>query len=189
MIRHLPLLLVLGTLALTGCGGPGGGSPQAVFERAKAAAKNEDYHELMNCIHVDDVKNFASVMVTMTQKLQALSQAPIAPNMIKELMEKFENVLKKHNITRDKTFDINQVANVRGLAADMMEVGKDFTNSTLPIPQTSFSAAYRDATLGEVKINGDKATGSIASGERTSTIHFRNEGGRWYIGLPNRIPQ
>jgi hypothetical protein len=198
------------TLAASGCGNStgGGATPEAVFEKAAAAAKKKDWKAFCGCLTEESRDEMAGSLVVMTVMMKgvgglaALGGEEAAKEM-KDQMEKTDAVLKKHGITEESVGKVD----MKTLAAGGRDKVKETMNDLLkPVKDRDALIAdilnammegkdekenpfkkIGDSKLSDVKIDGDSAKGTIVStvdGEETKNpIEFKKGSDGWRIHL------
>lgn len=186
-------------LALVGCGGDsdegngggktggsssaGGESPDSVFAKSMAAAKDKDMKTFASCLTPESQTMFATQFVLMGGMLTAMKEEGKAD---------FEAILKKHGLEKPPAEGSSE--NVEGTMKKAIEGVKD--RPQLVSDLAGWMQKYggegsdmkADGTLKDVKIEGDKATGTVVTkksdgSDKTEPVEFHRIDGKWYLHL------
>jgi hypothetical protein len=148
------------TLFAAGCGGA---TPEAAFKDFQAAIKAKDADKLWNVMSKDAQTKAERTASSISEQLKMLDKLP--PEQRKLAEEKMAEAL---GVT----------------AADLKTLdGKKLFSISLKNPKTEEALKnVASATLENVKVEGDKATGTVKTGTKSDTLHFVKEGGSWKLG-------
>ncbi|MBI4612741.1 MAG: hypothetical protein HY720_03950 [Planctomycetes bacterium] len=183
-------------LALVGCGGDsdegngkdkGGGSsgagadsPDAVFAKAMAALNDSDKKAFASCLTPESQTEIATSLIIGAAMKTAMKEDGKA---------EFEAILKKHGLEKPPAEGeaepavkkaLEGVKDKPQLVADLGDWMEKFGGEG--------SNTKSDATLKNVKIDGDKATGTVVTKrsdgtDKTEPTEFHRIDGKWYIHL------
>ncbi len=204
----IPSLLVL-TLAVPAWAGPaakldpahpspvrvgGGSSPEDVFLRARAAARNDDVPGMLRLLAPDAQAELCLMMYVGTRMMIAMiSRTPEGAKGAEKADQDLQALMKKHGAKEPDPSapapNLNDRAARRAVAREMFG-GVDFptfftdlqaiaeslgsTGGGMRLKQNSIDGEISDLTL-----EGDRATGKV--GDRTHL--FVRVDGRWYVEL------
>ena len=176
-------------LLLAGCG-RSYTSPEAVFTACNDAAKNKDWGTFFNCLSEESQVKMtgdfvmAGAMTTGVKDLPKLGNSDSDPA---ELVKKIQSIMKKHGLTEEKIESLKKggpsklaeiaksVSNKKGFVTSMMAVMNKFGNNQEQL--------NKDQKLSNVKIEGDKAVGTVTVDGRENPAHFIKENGSWKIDM------
>ncbi len=176
-------------------------SPQAVFDAAQAAQDKDDYKSFVNCLSPEDQKQMASRLAFLGMVQQPAAQTD------EKLRDQFKNVLAvmdKHGLGYDVTQKIKPEKTPEGAAKAQREVGAlikdpaafdadmmEALSKTEPFTHKP-PAGQVVPKLTDVKIDGDKATGTVVvtlnGMDRKSPIEFVKVDGGWKLAPPPEPP-
>jgi hypothetical protein len=178
-----------------GCGGAS--TPEAAFQNMKKAAQDKNWRAYCNCLTEESQDTMAGMMVLSGSMMQALGG--LAGNQ-NQVGEKIKGVFEKHGLSADAVEKLKNegppmsmdkglsslssaIKDRAGFLADMMEVMSEFGDAKKVTP------VMDDATLTDVKIEGDTATGTVTAGGRSGPMHFKRVGSQWKIDLTGMMGQ
>lgn len=155
-------------LLAVGCGGSGS-SPDAAFKEFQAAIKAKDADKAWNLLSKSAQAKMDDQAKGMTEPLKMLDKLP--PEKRKEAEAAMAQKL--------------------GLSADQLKsaTGKTVFSLAVKTPE-KFPGAEEamkelsSSTLESVKVDGDKATGTVKTAKKSEPITFVKEGGSWKITPP-----
>jgi hypothetical protein len=154
-------------LFAVGCGG-GGATPEAAFKEFQAAVKAKDGDKAWNLLSKD-----------------AQSQMEVGVKTIKALLEPMFKQLEKATPAELKAAEEKMgmtLAEFKALdAKGFFTLGLKKADKA---PQGKGLDEIASATLENVKVEGDKATGTVKTANKSVPIQFVKEGGSWKIMLP-----
>jgi len=193
-------LAALLCLTAVGCGGGGGyASPQAAFDAMKAAAEKKDWRGVFKCMTPDSQDGTAGVMVVEATMMKTTTRGGEEADEAKTARHKIDEVLKKHGVDEEaleelERGDMMPFSEVQALCKKLGAPIKDkpaFVAEMLAAKEEmnpdESTRSFEDATLIDVKIDGDEATGTYIStveGKRTGKpISFKRIGGVWLIHM------
>lgn len=169
LLKPLTAMLLVPVLFLAGCGG-GASTPEAAFEGFKTAMQNEDFETGFTYLTPESQDMLLSVVMIPIGMMKAFGQSP----------PELDAVLEKHGIDLENGGD-DALANVKNKGAcfqDLLNVMKEEGGDDAK--ENPFAPdELKTATLTDVKIDGDSATGK-AAGE---TMHFTKIDGKWLIDM------
>ena len=186
-------LLATFAVMFAGCGSGGGyESPQVVFDAAQAAANKKDWKALCGCITPESRDKMAGGIAFAGAMLQQF--AALGGEEGKKKAAKIKSVLEKHGLTEtlkamnsspvgpeEMTKKLLKLIKDRdAFLADMLTAMDDGnTSSNMPFAGK--------ATLKDVKIDGDSATGTVVfkkdDGEKSDTMAFKKVEGSWKMDM------
>ncbi len=148
-----------------GCGG-GASTPEAAFKDFQAAVKAKDGDKAWNLMSKDTQNQMDQMAKAIPEQLKMFDKLPA------ELRKGAEEKMAEQ-------FGIS--------AADLKTLdGKKLFTAILKSPKLSEKFnEVTSATLENVKVEGDKATGTVKTGSKTEPIGFAKESGSWKISMPD----
>lgn len=184
-----------------------GRSPEAVFESAKTAAEKQDWEGFCECLTPESRDQIAGMLLMGAMVARGFSgmAALGGPDTVREVEEKFKplaDVLDKHGMDEETMKSLRSEGPIRPGAtnqeklnrvlapikdrnqfvADMIVAMQSMGNRDQSTPFQS------DATLEDLEVTGDTATGFIVqtrSGtQKRERIDFKRINGSWKIALP-----
>jgi hypothetical protein len=179
---------------ISGCGGGASAAystPQATFDTAKAAAAKEDWKAFAQCLTPDTRDEMAGGMAIFGP-LMGLSDP--------ETGKQIEGVLKKHGID-EKAMDGPPLGDAKGSPEEAMKklassikdrdafIGEMMTIMKKSGKMKDKGPMDKTATLKDVKIEGDKATGTLVTkvdGKDVpdpNPVKFRKIEGAWKMDV------
>jgi hypothetical protein len=192
--------ILLAAYAVATVGGCGGGAathstPQAVFDAAKTAAEKEDWKSFSQCLTPESRDATAAAVMLAGVMIQGFSS--LGDEKDKAAGKEIESVLKKHGVdpktmeeppaaaaSKDPKEEMKKViapikdrdAFIGDMISAMNKVSKSKGKGG-PMP--------KDATLKDVKIDGDTATGTITAkdSDKSEEVKFKKIGGSWKMDL------
>jgi len=201
-------LAALICLTAVGCGG-GHDSPQAAFDAMKAAADKKDWKGLCQCMTPDSRDAMAGGMVVAGTVMKATGVFAMMgggekAEETKAALERIDEVLKKHGVDEDALEKVretmrgsepkdpgNNFAVLKEFAALIEDkptfIGDMFVALEEMNPGES-PMSFRNATLRDVKIDGDTATGTnartVKGTKKNEPINFKKIDGGWLVDIP-----
>jgi hypothetical protein len=179
-------------------------SPQAVFDAASAANAKEDWPAVMNCLTDESQDKLTFAMAAIASFMKGF--AGLDKDHGKEVSQAIDDAMKKHGLTEEHQqklskgmFDtkggsqdiqsirqaIAPIKDKPGFVGDIMAAMKKFGNKQGDQQPQQFAG-----TLKDVKIDGDKATGTVvrtvAGKEISQPMEFRKVGGGWKIEISDK---
>ena len=206
MTRNFAIGIWVVAVALVGCtpkqdggnaaegGGSGGNSqtggsatPEQSFAAFKAAASKNDVNEFMNCLTPAAQNEFAfgTVMMSAFLPMKYMNDEAKATALGNEITA----VMEKHGLSEDtmEAMDPSVEPDFEKMLAPVKDkaafVGEMFTIMIREDPDTPLKA-ISTATLKDVKIDGDKASGTITVDGEDQPLEFAKIDGKWLIKLP-----
>lgn len=204
-IRCALWLIVVGVLVSSiGCGGGKYSSPEATFETSKAAAKNNDWKGVYACMTQESVDAMAGMMVFSGSMQKQIGSGPLAAlagaenaEKAKQHAQKIAEIFKRHGVSDDAmksgaltpgkmptSADIAKlgagIADKPQFLADMMNAMQESADED---DKKKMLAGLGDATLKDVEIDGDAATGTVTSDGKDRPMKFKKVGGEWKIEI------
>jgi hypothetical protein len=156
-------------LFAVGCGG-GGATPEAAFKEFQAAIKAKDADKAWNLMSKSAQDQMDEMSKPVKESLKILDKLPPEARKPAEDM-----MAQKLGMTVDdlKAIDGKKMFSLALKNPDKLGAGA----------AESFNE-MSSATLESVKVEGDKATGTVKTSKKSDTIHFVKEGGSWKITPP-----
>jgi hypothetical protein len=172
-------------------------TPQALFDAVVAAEKKKDFKTLVDSLTPEALNEMASQMAVFGMMQQA---APKAPGKDKDKPQDKPSpvlaVMDKHGLSSEVTKKIKVDFTPEGMEKAQREVGKlikepaAFTTDMLAASEQKDGpkkppAQEEDPKLTDLKVNGDKATGTVvrkvAGKEVKEPVEFVKVGGGWKL--------
>jgi hypothetical protein len=157
-------------LFVIGCGG-GSSTPEAAFKDFQAAVKARDADKAWNLLSKESQGQMDTAAKMMSAQLGALDK--LAPDARKQMEEAMAKGL--------------------GMSADELKTldGKKMFNLVLKKSEQGGKGGdgideFASASLENVKVEGDKASGTFKTSKKSDTVHFVKEGGSWKITMPKK---
>jgi hypothetical protein len=183
-------------------------SPEAVFEKARAAAEQQDWEGFCECLTPESRDQIAGMMAVNTVMIQGFSRmaALAGPERAREAEEKFKplmDVLSKHGLDEETVKKMNPQGPLRPGRADPERLQQllapisdrnqfvaDMIRALQSVDSRAQSTPFdADVRLEELTITDDTATGSLVrlkdGTEKRTRIDFQRQGGSWKIALPD----
>jgi hypothetical protein len=192
------VLALFSISTLSGCGGASAAysTPQATFDTAKAAVAKEDWKGFAQCLTPDSRDTMAGAMVMAGSMMQAF--AGLGGDEGKKEAKDVEAVLKKHGIDEkslegpplgDAKTDPNEA--MKKLSSSIKDrdafIGEIMTVMSKSGKMKDKGPMTKDATLKDVKVDGDTASGTIATKadgkDVNEPIKFRKISGAWKMEI------
>jgi hypothetical protein len=172
-------------------------TPQAVFDAAKAAAKKGDYRTFHALLTPESGDVVAGSLVFAGMVMKA------AANLDKDadLIRKIDATFAKHGLTMAVLDKIKPERPIKGFGKELTAAAKKFARPIKDkggfvqdmVTVLKMANPFGTATLEAVKIDGDKATGTIVvkqgKKERREPIVFKKIDGGWRIEMPEGGPK
>jgi hypothetical protein len=195
MQRTLVAGLLIVTMAGCGGGSGGGSTPQGTFDAMKAASAKHDWNGMVSCMSAETQD---LMLGSMTMMVQFMGMMPGGGDKLKGASE----ILAKHGVKldappkmdlgadpskADPTAAMKQLtAGVKDKPACLAELMEWMEKNGDKSHKAEFDQ-MADATLSDVKIDGDKATGKVTAKvdgkDQTHDAHFKKIDGKWYVDL------
>lgn len=184
-------------------------SPQAVFDAAKAAIKERDFEKFLNTC-TNDSRDAAVGMFAMVGVMSKEMATAFAPaNQKDKVLEKLKpltDVMSKHHVDSEaikkkmdqlkkkkkpqpaevKQMFISIGKTVEGRAKFVGDLMKTMLQMN-PKSEEQMMPIEKNAKLVDVKVEGDKANGSIQTGKKKEPIAFKKTDSGWLIELPDKL--
>lgn len=193
-------VLVLATILLINIGCSNStkySSPDAVFAQFKSVGINKDFEGLYEILtpeaQAKAVKKMVGVVATL-KKMDEIPGGDSADVEGKETLAKAVALAKKYGLTEELLGEITSLGNTKDPAIDKAVESitdpKAYCSGIMKIlaeqkKNASMEDGIVDATLSDVKIDGDTATGTVTMNGRTRERTFKKIDGSWRIGLIN----
>jgi hypothetical protein len=198
-LRTLGLVgvLVASIVLVAGCPGPSGGTngaqydtPEKCFDAAKKAAEARDFKTFLRFFTPEFKQTMGGMKVLLVQIETTVM--PPQDEAGKQKLEEAKAMLKAHGVDVEKLDDLLTEAGFKDAMGDekkakaaMAKLGakiKDLDGLLAKDLEKSNAPPDFLGTLGEVKIEGDSATGVVTIEEAEKmTIHFKKVSGGWLI--------
>lgn len=197
--------LVLLLLSLVGCGVPS--TPESTFQAFKEAARNRDTNSMVAVLSPDSVDFMVKNQMSYCFEgyVREVHPDELPEHKKRESPDTARTVevfvaAKKHgvdlNILKLITEDgdgtplseifadaADSITDKYGFLARSMEIGHEF--ETTSGRESSMYSAWDDATISDIKENGDAATGTVKMKGREREYHFRKIDNQWRIHDPD----
>jgi hypothetical protein len=167
MLRNYRTVTGAGLLLFViGCGG-GASTPEGAFKEFQGAIKAKDGEKAWNLLSKE-----AQGQMEMGAKLLKAMMEPIFAKLEKATPDELKAAEDKAGISMAdfKAMDAKRLFVLTVQKADKAPQGKGLDEITT-------------ATLENVKVEGDKATGTVKTASKSAPIQFVKEGGSWKINL------
>jgi hypothetical protein len=171
-------------------------SPRAVFVMARAALKKRDVKAFMSCLTEDSQLLMTGQLVMLGMVIKA-DAALDKSGKAAELVKPVDEIFKKHGLTKqaapqtrnrpDAAAQLQAKRQLAKLVKDRSAFCADLLAALQKADAKAGSPLFADAEWDEVKIDGDKATGTMLVGKKKEKrpIDFAKAGGGWLLVLPN----
>ena len=199
----IAMLVVALAIPLTGCGGSnavggyGGATPEAAFENFKSANKSKDFRSALGQTTPETQE-----MTIAGLAVFAPMMAAIDPEKGADKVKEIQKILDKHGV---KTLDPAQMApgqdpkaalksmtaNVKDKPACAAEIMTWMdANSSKDVNSNFAMKDMGDATLVDLKVEGDSATAAVKGmpDHPSDTLKFKKIDGAWYLDLSDKMP-
>ena len=167
-----------------------------MFEAAKTAAQKDDFKTFFTCLTPDSQKVMAGQMVLGGMAMKSFAEMD-KTGKAKEAFKPLDELFKKHGLTEEAlkkfkpTTDPKEAAkNIRAMG-DLIKDRPAFCTEFMGFLQKGGKrgpAPLSDATLTDVKIEGDKASGTLLTkkgGKETKEpVEFAKIKGGWRLVAP-----
>ena len=194
---HAWLLALIGSLALSSCGSPGGASPDDVCAKALNAIEKGDW-ETYGSYLVEERKNkfiakiigFANLSTTAEkEKRKQLDEILKAHNVVDP--DEVEGDLKPKNFTEAANLAVSKVGNTNVLLRDLIKFIYEASDAEDIETWITFTMPRKGGKLGEISSDpaGDKAW-AIVNYEKGGNLRIalKKEGERWFIEFFEKAP-
>jgi hypothetical protein len=200
----LTTLLLAGLLGLANAGAPapepvtGYASPKAVFDAAVKASKKKDFKAFATLLTPDSQGKLASQLAGLGLMFKAFSAFDKEGKM-KDKLADFDKIMDKHGLTKDVMGKLKQTKDTKEIEANnkvIVAAVKDkpaFVGDVMKWldaanPGKNKGGPLDEAELKDLKVTGDKATGTVVSKvggkDKEEPMDFAKVGGGWRIVLP-----
>jgi len=204
MKRALTTVLVaIIAMPLVGCGGSnttggyGGTTPEAAFSNFTSAMKNKDYTTAFGQTTPETQETLIAGLA-----LFAPIMAAMDPEKGATKVQDFQRILDKHAVktTLDPTkIDPSQgpkaalkeiAGNVRDKPACVGEIFAWMESNASNGAKTPSDGLedFGSATLANVKVEGDTATGTLRTSKGDKPAAFKKIGGLWFLEITDLVP-
>jgi Domain of unknown function (DUF4878) len=171
-------------------------SPQDVFDAAQSAIKKDDYKAFFGMVTPDSQKMMAGQLVLMGAMIKRF--ADLDPSgKAKEMLKPIDELMTKHGVTEEALKKVKPDTDKSKASRAMGDLVKDrpgFVAGMMKIldkntpPGKEKSKPFQDAELKDVKVEGDKAKGTVVTKkddkEKKEPIEFVKIGDSWKIVVP-----
>jgi hypothetical protein len=190
MNRMMLVAVSLAAVGLAGCGKGGSlpgvfnqapSTPQAVFDRASAAAAKSDWKTVFECLDPDKADHMLFGMTLVGGLAAGADQAAKA---------EYESIVKRHGVVdmKGRKMPLNDEAKMEpmihemfGKVSDKPGYYSDLMTFLAKRPGTSIGKDF-GGTLKDVKETGDTATGTVVQGDgKSKPMRFVKRSKGWYI--------
>jgi hypothetical protein len=182
MKRLIFAAFLLVCVGLTGCSKSGSSSPQAVFDRASAAAAKSDWKTVYECMDPDKSDQLLFGMTFMSA---------LASMADKKSESEFHDICTRHGVVEMKgkaALPLNDHAKMEQAAHEMFAKVSDKTAYYADLmaflanrPGIQIGKEF-SGTLKDVKETGDTATATLAKLDgKTQTLKFVKRSKGWYF--------
>jgi hypothetical protein len=189
MTRLLPLFAALALMFLSGCGADeaseeigkpsdqaGFETPEKAFEAIQKAGVANDFPGVVRCLSPESVDGMAEMITFPLAMIAAFDP---------EKEEEIKKLLAKHGVDlEDESQKESPFKNLQDKQAYIADVMKWLDeNSDEDKKGASPLTPLVTGQLGEVKIDGDTAHGTLAAKGKTEDVDFARVGGRWFVQI------
>jgi hypothetical protein len=170
-------------------------TPEEAFEAFKTAAKDKDHKKFMNCLTPESQEQMAAMLVFSASFMSGFAEMD-KTGEAKKKMKPIADVMEKHGLTEEVLKKQPEVKPGKEDPAKAMKPLLDLikdkpafcVDMLTAMDQTGqkggFSEGAASATLKDVKIDGDTATGKVSSEKKKDEpIEFKKIGNSWKIDL------
>lgn len=168
---RLAVLCLLPTFVLPGCGGGAASTPEAAFEGFKGGMVAKDYSSAFSYLTAESQDLLVGVMMI---------GAGFSTFGSEENATKLNEILEKHGVdsksSNEKSFE--DVKDKGALFGDLLGFLESLSGADGEEPEP-FTGKFETAELKDVKVDGDKATGTVGD----EPMHFVKIDGRWLIDM------
>jgi hypothetical protein len=195
----LTILLMAGVLGLTDAQAqdkePAGfATPKAVFDAAVKASKAKDFKAFAAVFTPESQGKLAGQLAGLGVMFKAFSAFDKEGKM-KDKLADFDKIMDKHGLTKEVMGKLKQTKDPEEIKANNAVIAKaikdkpGFVGDVMKWldaanPGKNKGGPLDEATLKDVKITGDKATGTVVTKEKEEPMEFAKVGGGWRIVLP-----
>ena len=198
----LTTLLLAGLIGLANAKAPspepatGYASPKAVFAAAVEASKKKDFKTFAGLLTTESQGKLASQLAGLGAMLKMMAAFDKEGKM-KDKLPELEKIMDKHGLTKDVMGKLKQTKDPKEIEANNKTIAaviKDKPAFVADVmkwldaanPGKSKGGPLDDAELKDVKVNGDKATGTVVTkvSGKEEPMEFAKVGGGWRIVLP-----
>ena len=169
-------------------------TPQAAFDAAVKASKAKDFKAFAAVLTPESQGKLAGQLAGLGVMFKAFSAFDKEGKM-KDKLADFDKIMDKHGLTKDVMGKLKQTKDPKEIEANNKVIAtaiKDkpgFVGDVMKWldaanPGKNKGGPLDEATLKDVKITGDKATGTVVTKEKEEPMEFAKVGGGWRIVLP-----
>jgi hypothetical protein len=169
-------------------------SPKAVFAAAVEASKKKDFKGFASLLTPDSQGKLASQLAGLGVMLKMMAAFDKEGKM-KDKLPELDKIMDKHGLTKDVLGKLKQSKDAKVIEANNEVISKavkdkpGFVGDVMKWldaanPGKNKGGPLDEATLKDVKITGDKATGTVVTKEKDEPMEFAKVGGGWRIVLP-----
>ena len=169
-------------------------TPKAVFDAAVKASKAKDFKAFAAVFTPESQAKLAGQLAGLGVMFKAFSAFDKEGKM-KDKLADFDKIMDKHGLTKDVMGKLKQTKDAKEIEANNKVIAtaiKDKPGFVADVmkwldaanPGKNKGGPLDEATLKDVKIDGNKATGTVVTKEKEEPMEFAKVGGGWRIVLP-----
>ena len=173
-------------------------SPKAVFEAATKASKKKDFKAFAACLTPESQGKLAGQLAGLSVMFKAFSALDKEGKM-KDKIADLDKIMDKHGLTKEAmaklkpTKDPKEIEKNNKAIETIVKDKPAFVGDVMKWldsanPGKSKGGPLDEATLKDLKVTGDKATGTVLTKtgdkEKEEPMEFAKVGGGWRIVLP-----
>lgn len=172
-----------------GGGGAAGKTPEATFKAIKTASANDDHATMFKCM---DPQAHDEILIGMTVGASFMSMGKDDETK-KQMKGDLKAIMDEHGVPEMKkgSIDMSKPDAMKEAAGEMFAnvndkaaLYSDLAEYMAKYAQKNQKVDYANATLKDVSIEGEKATGTIEMSEGKATpVQFVQRDGRWYMAM------
>ena len=195
----LTTLLMAGVLGLSNARAqdkePAGfATPKAVFDAAVKASKAKDFKAFAAVFTPESQGKLAGQLAGLGVMFKAFSAFDKEGKM-KDKLADFDKIMDKHGLTKDVMGKLKQTKDPKEIEANNKVIATAIKDKPAFVgdvmkwldaanPGKNKGGPLDEATLKGVKVDGDKATGTVVTKDKEEPMEFAKVGGGWRIVLP-----
>lgn len=194
--------LLMCSLGCTSKGAKKSATPQEAFDQLKVAAKDKNWNKFCGCLTPDSINGIAGGMAMAGGMMKMVASMPMGEDSekqeaVKKIAGQFDSTLTKFGVTPEMIGEVNPMkmgdTNLLTQLGSKIEKKAEFIGAMMNLmeemaevmgPGAPGAIEFDDATLVDVKIDGDSATGTINNENgHSGPVKFKKIEGTWLIDL------